>query len=60
MSVEDLVKGMFFLGNICRRCRGIKFLPNLVLTREFQGGLYHVMWRALLRFCVFVRLFCGS
>ena len=27
---------------------------------EFQGGLYNVMWRALLWFCVLLRFFGGS
>ena len=58
MSVEDLVKGMFFGKPLSTMKRNS--LPKLALTREFQGGLYHVMWRTLLRFCVFVRLFGGS
>ena len=58
MSVEDLVKGMFFREAFVDDEE--EFLPKLVLTREFQGGLYNVMWRALLRFCVFVQLFGGS
>lgn len=44
MSVADLAKGMFFGEIVVNDVED--FLPKLVLTREFQVELYHVMWQA--------------
>ena len=54
---EQLSLSIFLLKILCKRCFLLKhlstkfknFLPRLVLTLEFHGGLYHTMLLFLLR-----------
>ena len=54
MSVEDLVKRMVSWKTFVHDVEGCFW------ALEFQGGLYHVRWRAFLWFRLLVRLFIGE